>query len=262
MPPERRVEIARCAPPAIGYSFGVGGRAGKVAAASGPSLPSISGTYLAWYEASVGVTNISGGADVWANQIAGDALKNAAASADFRRPTINSANASLNNKPSLDFDADDILVTGTWASAPAQPLIFAYAGYRGTGGTSFYPFDGLAAGQCNMASISGFASMDSASIFNVPDLGTTAHVGASLYNGATPASKLYNTAITAIATGTTVSTFAGLTIGAQNNTTGVWGGSNGGGSLAELIVVAGSSTADVTTLLNYLGAKYAITIGA
>lgn len=236
----------------------ISGGMGGTKVASGLTPPVASGL-RAWFRADTGVTNSSGHASAWADQSGtGDTNKNLAQGTGAAQPTINAANASFNNQATLDFDSGDYMVSGTWTSALAQPATVFFCGKTLGAGGVYYIFDGLNANEMNAAGVSGYSAIQAgALLFQVPDFGSTPFVGAGLYNGGS--SKIYNNALTAIITGAAgAGGLTGMTVGADYT-----GASKVTGSIAEILVYSGALSApDFATVMNYLGTRYGITIGA
>lgn len=214
---------------------------------------------LAWYMAGYGVSLTSGKVSGYSDQSGtGDANKNAVQGTAANRPTFVAADPAFNGQPIFNGDTTDFLGTPAWAAPVAQPFSVFFVA-RGPGaGASYYIYDGLAASEANAASVSGFAAIQAGGLlFNTPDFGATPFVGGAEYNGGS--SKIYNSALTAIATGAAgAGGMTGLTIMAAFDGLQTWSRDH-----AELLVYQGILSAPNRALvMNYLGNKYGITIGA
>lgn len=218
---------------------------------------SISGLQL-WLRADLGIT-IGTGVSAWADQSGtGDANKNVTQAVAGLQPAYSTANAGLNNQPALSFTGSQLLQSGVWASALPQPLTIMVVGRLTTAGK--YVCDSInGAVQCGM--------FDSANTLQVyagvqrPTLLTsdgTKFVIIAYFNG--NASNHYPMAYTSdnyggIGPGTNGLT--GVTVGCYAG-----GGAFSGSDIAEMAYWNRALTPmEAKSLLNYAGARYALTIG-
>lgn len=128
-PPKRRIvrpsdrEIVQT----FGFGFGAGPRQTKVVEPvdTGDFDPTSVANCRCAYRASLGVTDDgTGKASAWADQSgAGDANRDLAQGTSGNRPTINSSNAGLNGRASIDFDGtDDYMASAAFTGGVyAQP---------------------------------------------------------------------------------------------------------------------------------------------
>lgn len=222
---------------------------------SNDPLPYMTGL-VAFYRASLGVTESGGAVSAWNDQSGtGDSNKNATQGTGSAQPTYVSSDAEFNNRATISGDGGDFLETGTWAASLAQACTVFVVCKRDSGAVA-YAVDGLAE-TFGIASVSGYSAMLGPSmIYNTPDWSTPSVVVGE-FNGAS--GKLYNSALTAIQTGDVGSGGAtGLTLFADNTQL-----SNLVGTIAEIIVYDHIlSTGNRTAVMNFLGTYYGITIGA
>jgi hypothetical protein len=205
---------------------------------------------------------VYGQASAWADQSgAGDTNKNALQSTVAKQPAFVATSANLGNRPCLSFSgtADNSLVTGVWAAALAQPCSVYFVGRQNGTLGNHYAFDSINAGTQMAAYGNSGANSLTAFAGSALPFGTTrvAEVCGCEFNGAS--SKLYINAKTAVATGAAGANGAtGMTIG---NYAG--GGTFSGWDIAEVAVYTGVlSAGDRALLMDYMGARYGITVGA
>lgn len=233
----------------------------RFAAAALWSPKSISGLKL-WLRADLGIT-IGTGVSAWADQSGtGDANKNVTQAVAGQQPAYTAADAAYNNKSTLTFvtASSQYLASGTWAAALAQPYTWFVVGNQGalTGSAQcFIEGDISGANRSllydNAGALEHFAG---ASLTGVAR-GTAAMVFGGDGNGGS--STIYKSAITAAATGN-----AGTNGITATTIAATFGGGSAflGGKIAEVVIYSGVlSTANRTTLLNYFGTRYGITIG-
>jgi hypothetical protein len=246
--------------PAIGIGIGVG-----LASRGGSSFvpPSISGNVL-WLRADMGVTLNATRVSGWADQSGtGDANKNVAQATAGNQPLFNASDASFNGHPSLTFASarSDMLNSGAWAAPMPNPatwfvvaqLVAAQIAVMidGQGASNRHLLYNNTAAGAERVVLSGAA---------LTAAGTLNGIGAFVMAGVMGTSgKLYMNARTAAASGTTgTQTLTALRIGAAYTSAGFWDG-----EIAEVIGYNRALTqAEVETVLAYLGARYAIAIGA
>lgn len=160
------------------------------------------------------------------------------------------------------------LMHGT--EACASPFTMFVVGTAGTGAGDKCPFqlwdgsNGKTAEFLNNGTTT-YLYIDGVTTLNTAHTWTTPAVVCGVANGAS--SALYISSITATATGTagTLTTGADdyFIIGANNTYSRYWSGTGGGavGKIAAILVYKGAlSTADRTSVTNWLGARYGITI--
>jgi hypothetical protein len=177
-----------------------------------------------------------------------------------QQPSINPIDASYNRHPTLSFTATahTSLVSGTWASAQAQPFTVCWVGN----------YDGSATGQTFVCSTSSIVELDA----NNPGTNACMYAGAfvdsaitnttipqvviGVYDGVT--STIYVSAKTAKASGNAGGNgFTDLTLGYWSS-----GGTGLSGKIAEVAVIGAALTSnEVANLLTYFGNRYAIPIG-
>lgn len=221
-----------------------------------------------WYHAGAGITKDSSDrVSAWADQSgAGDSGRNAAQGTASRQPLWLATDADMNGRPTVDFDAarDDELPSGVWSASMPAVSTWAAAGKIDTGGSTRMMFDGdhvtnrhvLYHSGTTQMSLYQSAALSSPASFAPPK--AMAIVGR--YNGAL--SQLYINAQTAVATGDVGSaSMASINIG--NVYTAYASPFPWDGPIGEIAGYARLlSLAEKTLLLDYLGAKYGITIGA
>lgn len=160
------------------------------------------------------------------------------------------------------------LMHGT--EACASPFTMFVVGTAGTGAGDKCPFqlwDGATAKTAEFLNngTTTYLYIDGVTTLNTAHTWTTPEVVCGVANGAS--SALYISSITATATGTagTMTTGADdyFLIGANNAYSRYWSGTGGGavGKIAAILVYKGAlSTADRTSVTNWLGTRYGITI--
>ena len=219
------------------------------------SLPNLK----AWFRADLGITLNGSTVSAWNDQSGtGDSNKNLTQGTAANQPTYVSSDSSYNNMPTVSFDGtNDYLFTGTWSSALAQPSTWYVVGQIDNLAGMWYIFDGLAA--VRNAVLNDGTSQLYAVGYSLP-LSTTnmtsKFVFSAVFDGAS--SKAYaNNLTTTAASGTAgFSSQAGLTVGARYS-----GSTPLQGKIAEIIAYSGShSTSDRTSVMNYLAARYTITV--
>lgn len=220
---------------------------------------------LAWYRGDLGVTNVGGRASAWADQSGtGDANKNLVQATAGNRPTITAADANFNNQTTLALNSahPDILIpTGNWAVAMAQPItIYSVHLVTSLAGQVAYYDDNVTPNSFSLFQTlgGGFAAEAGASLSAGDNTLNKPTVFAVVFNGVS--SSCYDNARTAVASGNAgANGSVGLLVG--DHATG--GGSPLAGTIAEIIVYSGAHNATTrSTVLTYLGARYAIAIGA
>lgn len=228
------------------------------------SPPSIAGL-LAWFRGDFGVTTATG-VSAWADGSgSGDPNKNLIQPTTAKQPAFTPSDAAYNNRPTLTFaraSTQGLSATGNWSVALAQPFtVYAVGNTDGT--TASQDFcDGNSVGQ--RLEFGGGAVATNLSMFGGSFITAAAAMGskgafAALVNGA--ASNLYANAITPILSGANPGASAptGLNLGYAYDTT----SDTLNGKMAEFIVYSGAHTsAQIASVLKYLGTRYAITIGA
>ena len=212
-----------------------------------------------WLRADLGVTQIATIVSAWADQSGtGDSNKNFTSSGN---PTITANNSSFNNQSTINFNAtlSQTFTSGTWASSLPNPY------------TIFMVVDDTPASLC-------FADYgySQAAEFALVDVGD-GHYGYSAAGSTVPNITVSFTTPQAIAIQNNVGSSAAW---ASTITAGATGGFSAftikqirlgaatyyndlTGSIAEVIVYDSVlSTTNFTTIMNYLGTRYNITIGA
>lgn len=249
--------LAECHGLGLGLGFGGGG-------ASAGFAPSALTGVLAWFRADLGVTNVSGKASAWANQIAGDSNTNLAQGTAGLRPTISASDALYNNQAVLVGGATIFMASGTWAAPLAQPFTWFAIGNDSGGSGSQYFIEGNISGAnrsiLGVEVLSGAYSTYSGSQL-VAGTRTSAPrmIGGSNDNAGT--SSVFVDSMTASATvgagGIGGNGITALTAMAS------YAGTANLDKLAEIIICSGAMSApDRALLRSYFNARYAMSITA
>lgn len=221
------------------------------------SLPGL----VAWYRADLGVT-VATGVSSWADQSGtGDANKNLTQATGTKQPTLNTADAAYNNQPTLSFARASVqaLHSGTWSAAQAQPsTTFIVGNDDGTATNQFYCDGNAAATQVLGNNGAGNYQAYAGTTLAGGTPSSSPRILAAVFNGAS--SSLFISAKTAVATGNAGATgLTGFTAGAAGDSV----SNTLNGKIAEIIIYSGAlSAAQIAQVLTYLGARYAIAIGA
>jgi hypothetical protein len=227
--------------------------------------PAISGNVL-WLRADMGVTLNATRVSGWADQSGtGDANKNVAQGTADNQPLFNASDANLGGRPSLTFAKarSDYLASGVWGTAMPNPATWFIAGRvasRNTNGTAL--LDGVAGTNRHLTQLDATkAILYSGSVLNSALVSVPSLVVYCSIFGAS--GKSYINAKTAAASGDTGSqTLTQLRVGAATGGTPA-AGYYFDGEIAEVIGYNRALTqGEVETVLAYLGARYAIAIGA
>ncbi len=244
----------------LGLSLGAGGRTG------GGFLPTAIANIEAWYRADLGITLNGSNVAGWADQTGTDANKNLAQSTAARQPAYNAVDAGYNGKPTVQFTKASVhyMFSGTWTSAPTTVgTTFLVMELDATGvqvpfclsvtGNGIGELYGNGGG---VTDLHYYAGAD-ISIPNEVDF-TAKHVYAVERNGAS--TKVYQDAKTALVTADGGNTaMSGIIIGANSDA----GANPATCKIPEIISYARVlSPAELGTVLDYLGGRYGITIGA
>lgn len=239
------------------FSFGTASRF-KVA---GFVPTDIAGLKL-WLRADMGVTESGGAVSAWADQSGtGDTNKNVVQGTAANKPTYTASHASYGNKPAIVFDLDDQLLSAAWAVALAQPLTLFLAGHTTTRTTNHYMFDNRTdPSQCALydSTAGSGVTIYAGAAIAAAVASTDPKITCCVFNGAS--STILVNQKTAQATGNAgANGLTGTSIG--NYAAGGSFGNNG--PVAEVIVYSGAlSASDIDRVMDYLGARYGITIGA
>ncbi len=243
---------------AIGVGLGVTLTSGSGEQAFSPA--DVAGLKL-WLDASLGVTLNASTVSAWADQSGnGDANRNALQASAILQPTYNASNASYNGKPTIDFADPTLLKTGIWSAELTQPNTIFVAGNQNGAVTFAYMFDALGpeASLFNVANGLAVQAYAGTGLNLITTVVNTSTIACVTYNGASSSIRVRTK--TAGTTGNTgANTFTGMTVGNYN------GGGNFSlkGPIAEVLAYSGAlSGANVSLILDYLGAKYNIAIGA
>jgi hypothetical protein len=231
-----------------------------------PSTPQtiLGSALLAWYRADLGITLNGSNVSAWADQSGtGDANKNAIQNTGAHQPAFNASNASYNNSPTVTFTSSQDLTTGTWASSLVAPYTIFVAGHTNDGTRS----------NCHVGSNAGVMTIYSAAssdveaysdsgshtlLSGVSDIGTPS-VAYFQANGVSSRLGVRQITPNTTATDGTAGTVTEITLGNLQglSTIGL------GGPLAEVVIATGAiSSALIGQVMLYMGARYAISIGA
>jgi hypothetical protein len=215
---------------------------------------------FAWYRADLGIT-IGTGVSAWADQSGnGDANRNATQATGTKQPTLNASDAAFNNQSTISFSsaAVQLLATGTFSASLVQPATVYLVGIAG-GAAVQIAIDGVGVTQMQIGcQVDGTSPRYFAGTGPVNGTGPMASkfaVGV-VFNGASSAAY-FNAISTATTSGNMgTNSLPHAQIGADSGGVGNWNG-----KIAELIYYAGSHNATQRgQVMNYLGARYAITI--
>ena len=242
----------------MGIGIGIGVRTGSRVLFQAATLPNLA----AWYKASVGITLNGSTVSGWADQSGvGDANRNLAQGTAGFQPTFVASDANLNGRPSVLFTAASStrLVSGTWAAAPTQPLTM-YMAMRGGTQSNQYITDGKAGrGLIQQIDAGGKAAFYAGStVSSTISLLSTSAILCGVYNGASSSGYVnhYSSADASGNFGT--NTFDGITVGCGFNAANFFGG-----NVAEILVYAAAHSAGQRqVVMQYLGAKYGISVTA
>jgi len=231
------------------------------------SPASLSGLVL-WLRADLGITLNGGNVSAWADQSgAGNTFNQPTAS---KQPVFNAVDANLNNQPSIGPFSEANLHSLIWAgsSGTAPPYSIFIVTYNVTDAVAKYTWATSGANQSDFY-INNALHFISGSV----DLGTAVGLGFSgkyVMGGDSPITSgtvaVYHNAITAkvtAAVGTDppdLFNFGQRRIGRYSETPAnfAWPG-----TIAEIVAVNHIATlAERTQIMNYIGTRYAITIGA
>jgi hypothetical protein len=251
-----------------GGASGVGPKAGGIGGGGGSGRVIIDwvGTFLPtnlsglvlWLRADLGVTLNGGNVSAWNDQSGtGDANKNVLQAVAGNQPLYNSTTPAYNNKPSVQGAAGKWLAGTPWAAALAQPYtVFIVGNTNGAAGSVFWDTAG-GGGTASMQGAGGTGVVNmGAGLSSLTPVTTPSVFGADINGGA---SKTYVNARTATNTGNAGA--LGLTSTTVLND--VSHGFPEVGPLAEVVIYNRIlSSSERAALMTYLGARYAITIGA
>jgi len=213
-----------------------------------------------WLRADLGVTLVSGKVSAWADQSGiGDANRNATQSTAGQRPTYNASDSSFNNQATLSFSnaADSSLQTGTWSPSISDPYTLFVVGSDTNDGNEEFML-AVSGTFRSLLLISNYIIEGNADLFSTTARNTSNHIFVLEINNT--ASTIRINQVTPQATGTIAGHFAmtTCTVGAYITT-----GFSLQGKLAEIALVDHIlSAGDMSKMLNYLGSRYNITIGA
>ncbi len=224
---------------------------------------------VAWYDPKLVYITKDGGNRVsrWANRIGGDTNTNLIQATANLQPLWNANDTNLNGKPSLTFAktrADRLISRGAWLTPVPNPATW-FVVYRLTSfaasGTML--FDSASGGRhvIGMQGHRTFAYDGVTTLsYNVPPLMTTSQVAAAIISPA-PNGALYITSKTAVATGNSGSAISNqFMVGIAADFTDAWAID---GQIAQVLGYnTALSNTNVGLVLDYLGAKFGITIGA
>jgi hypothetical protein len=212
-----------------------------------------------WLRADLGIT-IATGVSAWNDQSGvGDAARNATQATGASQPAFQAKNSAFNNQPTVNFSGSQLMPTGTWSAAQAQPQTVFIVAKDTSGASNKYFVDSIAgASPFAVLSVAGVTNLNAGTTRSASFTDTVSFAGVAVMNGAT--SLWYPSARTAtsIVAGTIgANGFTGITIGNA-----AAGGANAGASIAEIAywnrVLAAN---EVSRLLSYAGGRYGITIG-
>jgi hypothetical protein len=218
-------------------------------------------SYLhAEYRADAGRTMNGATVQVLADQSGkGDANRNLSQLTAAAQPTYVASEATYNNREALTFDGGDWMQSGTWTSPPVQPRRVYFVGHASSAGVC-YLFAGTSAQERILFKNSGTqigvnaGTQVISSVWNA----SAKAVFSCEYNGA--ATKLYLNAKTAAATISAGALNAvGMTLFANR-----LGASISTGVFAHCLEIdsATASVAQQDEIMDYLGSRYAESIGA
>jgi hypothetical protein len=205
-------------------------------------------------------TNVS----AWADQSGtGDANKNLSQSTASQQPAYNTSDAAYNGQPTVSFAgaSSQVLVAGTWATAPTTVGSFFFVGNADGSAFSEVFNSFTAAGGIGETYQTGTANHIQYYQGSGLDVVVSTLASKHLYgvdrNGGS--SAFYQDAVTAVGTGAAGSSaLTTLLLGANTSA----GGTPLTGKIAEFISVNRLATvAERTKVLNYLGGRYNISIG-
>lgn len=243
------------------FAFGWAGHSGAAPPFTPLSLPGL----LAWYDASMNVTQSSGNVTKWGDSSgSGDSNRDANGSSG-QYPTLVSSDSTFNHQNSIDFASagSQFLLTGTWSVPPTQPFTIWCVGTNDGGGSSQAMwYDSLTLGaQVTLFGPGSGGVVDvfaGGSTFGVSQVTTSPLVMLVEFNGAS--SNLFiNNHSTAVASGSGgTNTIGGLTIGSASGGVGT---TYLDGKISNIGVCQGIlSTANKGNLFTWLGTKYGISV--
>ena len=218
-------------------------------------------------DASKGVTQVALAVSQWNDSSGfGDPNHNVTQAVGVNQPLLNKSNSNFNGRPTIDFNGNSYMLSGSWAHSVAQPFTVFMVGSNVSAGVAVV-FDNLAPG--TRTDIQGAGPTGS-----IPELYAGAgpladSSGASfasptvmgaLFNGA--ASQLWLNQRTGQATGAggADSPLEGTTIGCISTSLGADGWT---GSIARILVYSGVlSPQAVAGIMDYLGSEYGVSIAS
>jgi hypothetical protein len=218
---------------------------------------------LAWYRADLGVTNVSGKASAWNDQSGtGDVNKNLAQATAGNRPTIIASNATFGGQTTLRFsgaDPDSLPPPNPWAVPMTQPItIYSVQSTSSVATQNTYYTDGTTNLKLQLYQTAGaglIAYAGNANVGSGENTLNTALVICTIFDGAS--SEMYDTQLTVSATGNmgtngAVSLMIGMSVAGSGLT----------GDIAEIVALSGhDNSAQRSQMMQYLGARYGVTIG-
>jgi hypothetical protein len=229
-----------------------------------------------WLRADLGVTTAGGKVSAWVNQSGvSDANRNVAQGSAGNRPTYNATDAAYNNQSTISFNetnSEHLLGAGVWSPTYAAPFTFGVVGHTTITGINDASFVGSVGG---VADYSDFYqnSSNKVSVFcgssgTAPAVTSNvawANKGFALcrVNGASSAlyfnTKSHIGTTTGGASFTTTFGSTGINVGKRN----VANVEYINGTIAEVFAFSGAlSDTDVSNLMDYVAARYAITVTA
>lgn len=212
-----------------------------------------------WLRADLGITLNVGNVSQWNDQSGkGDANRNHAQGTAANQPLYNTTDAGYGGRSTITFDnANDGLQSGNWSVAPPQTGTLFIVGNSDGAATNRNFFGDKGALQYCLYQDAGAGMMyfQSAGLALGGD-STSKHVFGIDMNGAT--TKIFRDQVTANVTGNSGAVaIAATTVGALTATTFPLNG-----KIAEVIVYSTRlAAADFNQVMNYLGARYGVTIG-
>lgn len=226
---------------------------------SGFTPQSLSGLE-AWYRADLGLTlDGNGGVQQWDDQSGrGDSNRNLT-STPTTRPQHETSNSSYGGRAVITFASSSYLVSGTWSASQSPPYTICAVGNVQDSTTNRY-FSDTASGQ--RVALLEEASAGAAVLTNAANPWTGIHLTSpSIFlfeSTGSATANLYVSSLTAALSGATVenTAFQNLVLGAYQGLT-----LQPDGPIAEYIVYSRVlSTSERTSLMQYLSARYAITL--
>lgn len=260
-PPRHGVEVC---PDMREFSAGMGRRQARSRRNAGGSVAfspdSIANLFAWWRGDSVGSPIDATKQSAWTDKTAnGNTLVQGNA---LYQPTYTAVDAAYNNQPTLSFPSPGYM-TRTFAATQNQPITIFCVGNTtlvGAGVACFY--DGGPTGnplfflRLSATQWDTFGGIDG--IFTSPTPDTAKHIITAQHNGASSFCRVDARSVNNIAGNCGANNPSGITVGGRNTAPTVHPLN---GKLAELLIYTAALTlAQITAIVNYLSARYAIVV--